>query len=241
MDTLDFAAFLRDKMKEHSMSLRRLSDASGISLAHLELFLKGDLDNLPPAPYLRGYLSRLAEALEFDPEIWWEYFKQSGLKMSGSRDTLPRNRFAPKPISRHSWWVAVIVIIFVYLGFRFTAIFGKPVITLDYPKNEMVQVEESPVVLRGQLEYGDQVFINSESVTLENGSWRKEIPLQPGLNTFEIRATKFLGRETKIIRQIFYEQPQMPTSTAALENGSSTSPESGLKSSSSAPATSPTE
>ncbi|MFH0890739.1 MAG: helix-turn-helix transcriptional regulator [Candidatus Liptonbacteria bacterium] len=225
MDNLDFPSFLRDKMKEHNMSLRRLSETTGISLEYLELLLKGNLENLPPVPYLRGYLSRIAETLEFEPEIWWEYFRQAELKSSGPRDALPRNRFAPQPVSKHIWWMVVVVVALAYFGFRFTAIFGKPVLLVENPLSDMIQTEESPIVLRGQMKYGDQVFINSESVPLENNSWRKEVPLQPGLNTFEIKATKFLGRETKTIRQIFYEPPLITTSTLSLESPTSTEPE----------------
>ncbi len=222
MDTLDFSAFLRDKMKEHNMSLRRLSDVTGISIAHLELFLKGDMDDMPAAPYLRGYISHIAEALEFEPEIWWEYFKQIGVKSSGGKDSLPKNRFAPKPVSKHIWWIGALVLIAAYFGFRFTAIFGKPILTVEYPASEMIQVAESSVILRGQIKYGDQVFINSESIPLENNAWKKEVPLQPGLNSFEIKATKFLGRETISLRQIFYEPTRQVTSTTPTENASTT-------------------
>src|SRR3989344_1005572 len=222
MDNLDFSSFLRDKMKEHNMTLRRLSDATGISISHLELFLKGDMDDMPAAPYLRGYLSRIGKALEFEPEIWWEYFKQAGVKSSGGKDSLPKNRFAPKPISKHFWWIGVVLIVAIYFGFRFTAIFGKPILIVEYPSSEMIQVTESPVVLRGRVEYGDQVFINSESVPLDNGAWRKAIPLQPGLNAFEVKATKFLGRETISLRQIFYEPIRVSTSTVPYENTATT-------------------
>jgi len=213
MDNLDFSAFLREEMKRRNMTLRRLSDLTGISIEHLENFLKDDPDTLPPAPYLRGYLQHLGKALDFDPELWWDYFRMSApIRSSGQEDSLPRNRFAPKSISKHYWWLVVVFLILVYVGFRFSAIFGKPVLSVTEPAQELAQHSEQYIVLLGKLEYGDRVFINSESAGLDSGgNWQKELPLQPGVNTFEIRATKFLGRETTVLRQVIYLPPAAPS------------------------------
>ena len=57
--------FLRDRMKEKGISLKKLSDATGISINHIENMLRGDFESVPATPYFRGYLIRLGQELDF--------------------------------------------------------------------------------------------------------------------------------------------------------------------------------
>ena len=62
--------------------------------------------------------------------------------------------------------------------------------------------------MSGTIENARELFMNGELVSIESGgAWEKGVALEPGLNTIEIRAKKFLGRETTITRQIFYTPP----------------------------------
>lgn len=219
----DFSNFLRERMREKGLSLKKLSDASGISPAHLEALLRGHPEELPPAPYLRGYLRRLGEILDFEPEEWWAGFKQEAeLSRSGGLDRLPRNRFARQSGSRYFWLLGLVLVLLLYLGFRFTQVFGKPVLTVDYPAAETTHTAEQALVLRGKVSGGDELKVNGESVVLgEDGSWQKEILLQSGLNPLEIKAGKFLGGETSVRRQVIYEPVAASTSP---ETATSTQP-----------------
>ena len=66
MDYADFPSFFNERLKERGLTLKRLSELSGISVKHLEALAAGQFDNLPPAPYLRGYLLKLGQVLGFD-------------------------------------------------------------------------------------------------------------------------------------------------------------------------------
>ena len=68
--------FLRDRMKDKGISLKRLADLTGIAINHIENMLRGDFEHVPPTPYFRGYLIRLGEVLNFDGEAWWEKIKR---------------------------------------------------------------------------------------------------------------------------------------------------------------------
>ena len=202
----DFKSFLNDKVRERGLTLRRLSEISGISVKHLEDLASGDASNLPEAPYLRGYLRRLAQILDFDAELWLQRFRDAELNRSGPSDELPRNRFAPRPITKYLWLALVLGVVLLYLGFRFQKILGKPTLTLSYPPDAVVRVMVNAVTISGKIEGGGELFVNSEAVPVaSDGTWGKTLTLEPGLNTVEIRAKKFLGKETKIIRQIVYE------------------------------------
>ena len=77
--------FLRDRMKEKGVSLKKLSDITGIAVNHIENMLRGDFEHIPSTPYFRGYLIRIGEVLSFDGEAWWgKIKKEEEIKKSGS-------------------------------------------------------------------------------------------------------------------------------------------------------------
>ena len=207
----DFQSFLSAKLKEKNLNLRKLSEISGIALKHLENLNSGNFDDLPAAPYIRGYLKKISEILEFDPEEWWYILRtQNSIPSSGHEDELPKNRFLKKPPTKKIILAVIALIILSYFGFRFSKIFGRPEITITYPQGEGPLVSTSPeITLKGTLKNGDKILIGNEEITLaSDSSWEKTVPLTSSTpNNIEITAKKFLGRESKITLQILYEPP----------------------------------
>jgi cytoskeletal protein RodZ len=202
-----FKEFLEEKLKEKGLNLKRLSEISGITLNHLNDLINENLGNLPAAPYVRGYLVKLGKILNFNSEEWWEYFKaRKDLKSSGREDEFPKNRFARQAVFKYILIGFIAILILIYLILRFNVIFGKPVVELNIPPS-IINVSDQKFILSGKVENADKIFINSEETTIhKNGEFSKEIMLQPGINNIEIKAQKLLGSETKILRQVFYEQ-----------------------------------
>src|SRR3989344_2367577 len=121
---LDFAAFFNEKVKARGLTLKKLADTTGIALQHLENLSGANYAALPPAPYLRGYMKILGRTLDFDPQVWLEYFAEiRALRSSGGSDALPRNRFALQPIKKHGLAAIVTLALLLYFGFRFSATF----------------------------------------------------------------------------------------------------------------------
>lgn len=130
-----FEIFLRDRMKEKGVSLKKLSDLTGISINHIENMLRGDFEHIPPTPYFRGYLLRLGEILNFDAEAWWGKIKrEEAVRESGPTDALPKNRFARKSPAKTIAISAVILVILVVLGFALPHVLGRPAITITSPR-----------------------------------------------------------------------------------------------------------
>lgn len=216
----DFASFFSAKLKERGLTFPKLSQLSGISVQDLKNLSEGDFDELPPAPYLRGYTARLAKILEFDPEIWWKHFEDIGaVRRSGAADTLPQNRFEIPRAMRYRWIVALALLALLYGGLRFSQILGRPVITVAEPAANHAETSVSSVVFRGTFENGDQLFINDERVQIADGRFEKTVPLDEGVNTVRIRASKLLGKNVELQYQVVYNPPAPATSTApaALE------------------------
>lgn len=206
-NAIPFSALLASKLKERGLNVKKLSELSGIAIKHLERLVAGQFEKLPPAPYLRGYLLKIGELLDFDGELWWNKLKDEGvIHGSGSNDRLPENRFAQKPIRGIIVIAIVILVLVLYLGFRFRDIVGLPSVTVVEPAGDSEVVQDASYTLRGKLENGTELILNNEPVELSpHGIWEKAITLEPGLNIVEIRARKFLGGEARLERKIIYE------------------------------------
>lgn len=216
---MDFGSFLNDKLRERGMNLKKLSELTGIAPNHLENLGEGNWSVMPPAPYVYGYLKKIGRVLDFDPEEWWTELKQSGLiKNPSFFDEPTPNRYhrLPKISARNVWLLAtVIVFLFAYLGLRFSKILGDPILSVAYPDQNVVVVQTETIDIRGTMKNGDKLTLNGEIMALSaDGSWQKNVTLKPGLNTIEMTASKFMGREIKIVRQVFYEPPAEATTSA---------------------------
>lgn len=204
---MNFQDFFNSKIRERGLTLKKLSELSGITLKYLEYLSAGNFEALPSAPYFRGYLEKLGRILDFDYTEWWQNIKKEEVvKISGTEDRLPKNRFALSSPGKFIWPAIILLLVVFYFGARFSKIFGEPQVSVAYPTEAFTNVASQKIVVRGLLKDGDKLVINGEVVVPENdGTWEKNIFLEPGLNTILITAKKFLGRETKIIRQVLYK------------------------------------
>ena len=155
--------FLRDRMKERGVSLKKLSDMTGISMGYIENMLRGDFEHVPATPYFRGYLIRIGETLGFDGETWWEKIKkEEGVKKSGPADSLPKNRFVREsPVKMIAISVAVIAVV-CYLGFELPHILGKPVLVVTSPAGNPYTADSSSVIIEGSTKNADSIYVNGD-------------------------------------------------------------------------------
>lgn len=217
MDYKEFSNFLNDRMRERGLNIKRLSELSGISIKNLELIFSGNSERLPSAPYLKGYIFKLGEILDFDPDEVWDRMKKSAGGKNEEVDELPKNRFSRESYLKYMVAGTIIFLLVVYGFSRFYKISGTPFLDISYPRDNMAVVSENPISISGRASNTDELKMNGESVQIQqDGQWKKEVFLQAGINTIEITAKKFLGREIKITRQIIY-QPAANTSPAGAQ------------------------
>jgi cytoskeletal protein RodZ len=193
-------------MESKGMDAGKLSDLTDVPQRFIVSLVDGDFKNLPSEPYIRGYLFKVAGVLDADPNFLWRSFRQSSeIHSSGSADLLPANRFSLQRISSKKIWIVFIVLIVLgFLGFRVDSILGKPTLDVTLPETTTSQT----INVTGKVNPGDTLTLNNEVVYPdERGQFEKEVQLETGLNTLEFRAERFLGRETRIVKQVFY-QPQ---------------------------------
>lgn len=214
-DEVLFTEFFNQKLKERGFTLKHLSEATGIAIKHLENFGNGRFERLPSAPYVHGYFVKLGDILGFNPDEWWNRIKEEdAVHRSGSADQMPKNRFSRLRGRALVWGVVVLALAGLYVAARFTTIIGEPNIIIAAPEPQAVNfstnVSNSTLTMEGFVMNGDTLTINGANVPLgPDGAYTAVVQLQPGPNTIELRAKKFLGRETTLTRQVRYDDLQI--------------------------------
>jgi len=222
-----FQETLITAIEDKGINLTKLSEQSRVPERYLNLLLEGNYSDLPASPYLHGYITRLANILEIDHNLLWQIFKKDyQVKSSGREDKLPPNRFALEP-SNNIWLIVSVIgalLIIGYVTIRFDALIGRPDLTVSSPATDTLTTDQMFYALVGITDPSVKLTINNEAVEISpDGHFTKEALLESGINSFSIKASKFLGQSTIIRRQIIYQTPSETNSVSSgsLENNSS--------------------
>jgi hypothetical protein len=174
---------------------------------------------MPSAPYLRGYLKRLGEILDFNFAPWWKTISERiFINSFGSSDALPQNRFALKNWNKIIIAGFIILILLVYFILNFGRIFGEPILIITNPANDIPVpiMTSSTFLFAGSVKNTDELLINGEKININpDGSWTKDVALSPGLNTFEIQAKKSLGKKITVVKKIYLQTLNLLNSTSS--------------------------
>ncbi|MDP3015199.1 MAG: helix-turn-helix domain-containing protein [bacterium] len=204
-----------EALKIRNLNTGKLSELTDIPLNYLIALSDDDLIELPSAPYIRGYLVKIADVLKIDTNLLLRAYKQEislqSLKTSGSSDKLPSNRYALNILTKKIVIVSgiILVLIIFCLIWQASGFLGVPKIEITNPPVDGAIINNQTIRLSGEVSAGDKLVINGEEVLPEeNGRFEKDFSLQIGINTFELKVKRFLGKEIKIIRQVIY-QPQI--------------------------------
>lgn len=205
---------ITEALELRNLSVEKLSELIDIPAYYLIALKNDDLDKLPSAPYIRGYLIKIAEILKIDINLILTAYKREislrPLKTSGSSDKLPFNRFSFGHLVGKNIVIAgiILILISIYLIWRTSDFLGTPKIEIINPSADNFIINNNTIKLSGKVSAEDKLIVNGEEILIEeNGGFEKDFSLQSGINTFEFKVKRFLGKEIKIIRQVIY-QPQ---------------------------------
>lgn len=195
-------------MEFKSISFDKLLELTEVPGQFLEAILEGNNAKLPPAPYVRGYFIKVALALDLDaPALWQIYKRQTNFQSSGINDRLPHNRFAFKKIKKGKL-IGVIVglVILIFLASQASRFWGVPSVEIYNPVNEAV-VRNPDIEISLKISPQDKLTINNEVVAVDSdGYFKKNFNLQPGINTFEFKVKRFLGKEIVVTKTVIYQE-----------------------------------
>jgi cytoskeletal protein RodZ len=208
MDNLNnISDTLEEIMREKHVSVEKLADATDIPKRFITSLMEGRPEQLPARPYVRGYLFKIAEALQVDPHTLWQSYRISTeISSSGDKDKLPSNRFAYKKIAASRVaGILLLLVVLVFIGFRFNEILGRPTLDVSVPDT----TTEETITVSGNVAPGDRLTLNGEVVyPNEEGYFEKRVQLEPNLNTLTFTVKKYLGKETTVVKQVFYQPTQ---------------------------------
>ncbi len=194
---------LGELMEAKRIGIKGLAELTDVPERYVEALVVGKTEQLPARPYVRGYLFKIANALGADPNLLWQSYGRFVEAASPAHaDRLPTNRFALKRISTRRMAILLILLAFlIFLGFRLDNILGRPTLNVSVPET----TESEVITISGDISPGDTLTLNGEVIyPNEEGEFEKQVRLEPGLNTLEFRVKRYLGRETKIVKRVFY-------------------------------------
>jgi lambda repressor-like predicted transcriptional regulator len=204
-------------LKAKGVNLARLSEATGVPEGILATLLEEKYDKLPPAPYVRGYILKIAEVLNLNGQnLWVEYLKnQINIKRPGPADVLPPNRFKTSRVKKMTIAIiAGVVIIFGYIILRLPGFLGTP----SFGLAPLPATVTSPnLTIQGKMNPADQLMLNGEEIYPDkSGNFRKDILLQPGFNTLTFDVKKLMGQTYVVTKQVFYNAPTSTNTTSII-------------------------
>lgn len=202
---------LSELLTAQAMTEEKLAKMTDIPVYFVEALKNAEYSKLPAKAYVRGYLTKIADALAVEPATLLDaYARVVDIKTAGARDRLPHNRFAASMQSRNKIVLGIIAaVVLGVIGFRFFVIIGKPTLSISLPEGTYATAEEN-LTIRGAVKAGDSVAINNEAVPVSaDGSFAKELLLAPGLNVIECKVDRFLGQETKVVREVVFEKKEI--------------------------------
>lgn len=204
----NLSEILLEQLRNKNWEVEKLSSLTFVPDRYVNALMEGDFKKLPAAPYIRGYLIKIAPFLDLDAKVLWEAYKrEQDIKSSGAEDRLPSNRFAIKPVNKKMIMTIMSgVFVAAYLFWNVGHLLGQPKLEVVYPLSQTAIVSQQTINLLGYINPIDKLFINNEEIIVrKDGSFEKDYNLDLGLNRIEFSVKRFLGKETKAVKQIIYQ------------------------------------
>jgi cytoskeletal protein RodZ len=214
--SLSLGEKLKKARLEKNLTFHQISDATKIQVKYLENLENGNYEALPADVYIKGFLKMLAPILELNAqEIINCYKKERAISEQLGKKDFKKNQLismsAPKfIITPKTIFIIASVFLFIAIGgwlvWQISSFSSPPNLILNNPQSDLT-VKSSNFILEGNTEKEAELFINGENILPdENGHFKEQINLQPGLNAIEITAKNRFGKETTIIRRIILEE-----------------------------------
>lgn len=207
---------LKDARAIKHLTLEEVESQTKVRVRHLKALEEGRFHDLPPDVFAQGFVRRYARLIGLDPEEAVTLFYK---ERSSRRTNKKMSTFSPPTPARPPfvlstrfifWGLSIIVVLFLfgYIGNQVRLFINPPQLLVVSPPDNS-EVYESKIVITGSSSPTATLFINGEAVPLdEEGGFRQDVKLAPGVNTVEIKAINRLGKEAVKTIQVLYKEQQ---------------------------------
>lgn len=191
---------------DRRISLSEVSRVTHIQVAYLESLEEGEYSKLPADVYVRGFLRSYANFLNVDEQILLKiYDKEKGIKENlKKKDKSKKINYQPVNISSFVFTPKKMAIlfssIFVVLGLSYLymeidSFASAPSLVILSPESN-TEISGNSVFVEGITETDAALFINGQPVLVsEEGHFRENLTLQPGINTVDIKSINKFEKE----------------------------------------------
>lgn len=194
------------------LTLEQVEKATRIRSKFLEAIEKDQFEKLPPGTFAKGFIKNYATFLGISADDAMAFYRRQSdekqidqIPLKNQRNLAKKFSLTPQILTT----VSIIVLVaafFGYLIFSYLRFAGAPVLEVETPKNNtVVRVEE--ISVSGKTNSDAELIINDQPVTVsDNGSFKVQIKLQPGINTITLVSTNKFNRQTTVVRNLRLEK-----------------------------------
>lgn len=207
--TLTLGEKLRKLRSDKRIALNEISRVTKIRVEYLQYLEEGKYDELPADVYVRGFLKSYADFLGVSDQSLCRLFeKEKGIKKNLEKVKNPKKNdvgvrtlnistFICTPKKIILFFISVFVAgAFFYLYLEAGSLSDAPRLIIFSPEPNS-QVEEKSVFLEGKTDKDARVFINGQAILVnDEGKFKENISLQPGINAIHIKAVNRFQKET---------------------------------------------
>lgn len=213
-----FCLCLKQARKAREIGLSALARETHIKEEYLKAIEECRPQDIPAAPvYIKQYIRAYAEVVglsgtiddllaSFTIEDRWH------TAPNHPRETAPRARYGraaflnlPR-LARGLTVVAALAIFGIGIGMQWMRFVKPPELTITNPPDGLMTMLPA-ITLQGVTEKEVAIHVNGTPIQhSETGGFETEIPLQTGVNTIAVQATKKSGKQTTMLRTIIREE-----------------------------------
>ncbi|MBP6098841.1 MAG: helix-turn-helix domain-containing protein [Candidatus Levybacteria bacterium] len=205
--------YLRDTRESQGLTLEQAEKSTKIKQEFLKLLESGEFRKLPSESYALGFVKNYAVFLKLNPEKASAMFRREYesekihfVPSYKKKEHLLQKRLKNAP--KIGIGVAVVLIVFIYLGFQYSSFFLGPKLEITDPKNGSI-VTTNKVEVKGKTNPYATVVVEDEEVRVElDGTFEKDVFVFTGKKEILVISKNRFGKSTKKTVQITVETKQ---------------------------------
>lgn len=197
---------LKQARKKKEITLDQTEEETKVRVKYLRALEEGRYDNLPNDVYAIGFLGKYVDFLGLNKESLVLRYKTERGKEKENYKLMPTRRMREPWLFFTSKTLIILMVVLIVLGiigyivYSVRSLTSAPNLQISSPSQEQV-LKEDKVDIIGKTDAGVTLLINNQTILLDgNGNFNQQVKLNPGLNTFEIKAINQLKKET--VKQI---------------------------------------
>lgn len=199
---------LKEVRAQRKLSLEEVAKATKIRKEFLEAIEKGNYKLLPSSTYVQGFVKNYIDFLRLPRKEYLALFRREFdeqeylgvLPESFTKGDRPLKRFHIRPAFFLGFGIFCILV--GYLFFQYRAAFFAPLLSIDYPPQNLITTSQV-LVIRGSTDPNSIVTVNNLPAYVDtSGHFRKEITLFLGSTQITIKAINSFGKVNSMIRTV---------------------------------------